>query len=445
MNLLTITLTVLSISILFFSAYKPKIGTVLYLIYMYMAPYLYIGGFIIYARSTAIIFLILFLFLFGKKMQQKDYTPFMPYITFLGLQLVLLFTSEIFIHSLNAWFTSCSTLFFILFLYGNIKTAPQNISLYSKTLFFTFCIITLYGLFLTTMPGFNPYQMMLQPIFGGEFNEAYAAGQSGLSTNTELIEGRLFGRISSVFSHPMAYGLNLGFFFIYCMLFLRNNPKLLITISILIFIAILTSGTRTPLVALAITSLIIIFYLHRFKYFIYGLIAFLVIWYGIPTISTESGEYIASIINPNDSNTQGSSLSMRLGQLQGCLDIIKYDWIFGKGYGWSNWYNITLGTHPKALWFESIIFTILVNTGICGFVIWAIFIRGFYVYAIRYIKDRYSRIMILSLLIYFLVYCTITGDFGINYMFIFYTIMLGMIQYSELEQIPNKEHTNATI
>lgn len=428
MELLPTILSVLTFLVLIFSILKPKIGAMLYLIYMYMAPYLYLNGFIIYSRTTAVLFFILFLFKFRNKLSAFDYKPFMPYIILLSLNFLLLFTSEKFIVSMNSWFTSVSSLFFILFLYGNIKTYPQTIKLYSNTLFYIFSFITIYGLLLTLTPGINPYQMIIQPLFGLEFNEAYAAGNSGLAAQTELAEGRLFGRISSVFIHPMTYGLNLGFFFIYSLYFLRNKPKILITVLSCIFLAIFTSGIRTPIAALAITCLIMILYIRKFKIFIYGICIFIIIIFVLPMIYPEANNYIMSIIDSNHSNIQGSSLSMRIEQLDGCFDIIKNNILTGKGYGWASWYNATYGTHPKLLWFESLIYIILVNNGIIGFFIWGYFIWKYYKYTINNFNNIFTRSIILGLLVYYLIYCTITGDFGINYMFIFYTIIIGLEQ-----------------
>ena len=397
-----------------------------YLIYMFLAPYIYIDGYIIYARTIALFFLILYLIKYGKILKKQDYKPLYPFLFLIIGNFFLLITSGILETSFNSWLFTFSYYCFALFLYGNIKTNPKATSFFSIALFVTFCIITAYGLFLTTMPGINPYLMFINPAFGMEFNEAYAAGNSGLSTNTELVEGRLFGRISSVFNHPMTYGLNLGFFFIYCLYFLRNRPKILICVLSCIFVAILVSGTRTPLGALAVTGLFIMLYMRKLKFFIYGMIAFIVLIYGAQMISEEAGEYMASIINSDDSQTKGSSISMRLSQFEGCLEIIKNDFIFGKGYGWSSWYNGTYGTHPKALWFESILFTVLVNTGIMGIILWGIMIWGYYKYAVLNINDLYTRTIILALMIYYLVYSLITGDFGINYLFIFYIVLLGI-------------------
>lgn len=429
MNLLAIILSILSLAIIFFLIIKPKIGALLFLIYMYMAPYLYIFGFMVYARATALIFLLVYLLKFKGMLNKADYAPFIPYTRFLILQFILLFTSSIFEYSIDKWFTSCASLFFVVFLYGNIKVYPKSIHLYSYAYFIIFSIITIYGLVLTLSPGINPYQMILQPLFGQEFNEAYAAGNSGLSTDTDLADGRLFGRISSLFSHPMAYGLNLGFFFIFSLYFLRNKPKTLILVLFAIVIAILTSGVRTPIAALAITCLLMLFYMRRFKAFIYGLLGIGCIVFIIPIIYPELLEYIMSIFNSSDSNVSGSSLSMRLKQLDGCLDIVKYDMLIGKGYGWTSLYNLIHGAHPKALFFESLVYSILVNTGIIGFIIWGIYIIEYYRYVVKTYNDRFSKTIMLSLLSYYLIYSTITGDyFGMSQFFVCFIILVGLMK-----------------
>ena len=392
----------------------------------------------IYARTTAVIFLLLFLVRFKNKLKKYDYKPFIPYILFLIFQFFLLFTSSVFINSLNTWFTSCANLFFILFLYGNMKVYPNAIHLYSYGLFVILCVITIYGLFLTLSPGINPYQMILQPLFGQEFNEAYAAGNSALSTNTDLADGRLFGRISSVFNHPMIYGLNLGYFFIYSLFFLRKKPKILILVLFVIIIAIITSGVRTPIVALSITYFAMLLYMRNFKIFLYSILFIGVIIVLISILYPESIDYILSIFNSDSSNIGGSNLSMRLDQMNGCFDIIRYDILTGKGYGWTALYNSIKGAHPKALWFESLIFVILVNTVVLGFLIWGVFIYKYYKYITNTFKYSFDRAIMLSLIFYYLIYCSITGDFGMNYFLLYFVILLGSIYKKDLELIIKK-------
>lgn len=66
-----------------------------------------------------------------------------------------------------------------------------------NTVIICICIASGYGLYLTTTNGVNPYQIAVMAANGEVWNADYAA----------VGGGRLFGRISSVFGHPMTYGL----------------------------------------------------------------------------------------------------------------------------------------------------------------------------------------------------------------------------------------------
>lgn len=422
----SIIFTLLSVCTIALSLLKPKYGALSYLIYMFFAPYLYIAGYIIYARTLAFLFLFFTLLLSKKSITKNKLKPLFPYITFLIWNLFFVINSEHFEYSFSYWLTNVSALFFIVFLYANMCNDINAIRLYKWTLFGICCVFTLYGIYLTTMPGLNPYQLLTAPMFGGEFNEAYAAGNSALSENTNLAEGRLYGRISSVFAHPMTYGLNLGFFFIYSIYLLKDNRKFLICVLLVILYAIFTSGIRTPIAALAVTLLAILLYMRSIKIFIVGLIAFLFIIYMLPIISPDSSEFIMSIINSNESVTSGSSLEMRLEQLEGGLEIIKDDLLFGKGYEWTHWYNNNIGMHQKCLWFESLIVSILVNTGFMGFILWGWFFIKYYKVAQTDIKDKQLRMCVLALFFYFFAYCSITGDFQIKNMYVFFIVLIGI-------------------
>ena len=106
--------------------------------------------------------------------------------------------------------------------------------------------------------------------------------------------------------------------------------------------------------------------------------------------------------------------------------IVRNDLLLGKGYGWTQWYNSTFGGHPKARFFESIIYCVLVNTGIVGFVLWGWFVVKYYFFAKVNIEDKFLRMAVLALLFYFLIYCGITGDFNIKNMFVFFVVMVGI-------------------
>lgn len=419
--------TILSISILVFLFVKPQIGALLYLIYMFLAPYMYIGGFMIYTKTTAALFLVLFILKFNKRVRRHDLIPFRPYLAFVGTQALLLLTSSEVDFSIDQWMLRISPFIFILFLHACIVVYPGSTRLFKWSLFCVMLVAVLYGLFLTTMPGLNPYKLLQLPLFGREFNEAYAAGNSGLSDITDLAEGRLFGRISSIFDHPMTYGLNLGLFFIYCFYLFKDRKEILYILSGLILIAVLTSGVRTTLGAIIITILFGLLFLKKIKYFVYVGLVFILVINVLPLVYPEATDYVMSIINSQESSTKGSSVEMRIDQLMGSYKIVENDIIIGKGYGWTTWYNKNFGTHPTALWFESLIYVILVDSGLIGFVIWTILLLSFYKYITKNYNDRYQKLTLLSLFVYFIVFCCITGDFGIQNVLVYYTILIGIM------------------
>lgn len=426
MELFIIILSVLSIAVLLGLIIKPKYGVALYIVYMYLAPWIYIGGFQIYKRTFSILLCGLFFFQYWKKMVKFDYRPLVPYMIFILLQILFVVTAQEFDVSFYWYMHTLCNFFFILYLYAVIVKEPSSIKLIKWTLFSVFCGITAYGIFLTTMPGLNPLKMIQMPIFGGEFNEAYAAGNSGNLNDTSLVDGRLFGRISSVFDHPMQYGLNLGLFAIYSLYLLRNKIKILVLIEIVILIAIIVSGVRTPIMALMVTILFFLLYLRKVKYMLIVAITGMLIFIILPTILPDSIDYIMSVFNSESSNTTGSSFSMRMMQLEGVIEIASENPLLGNGYGWHYFYNALHGAHPKALYFESLLFTAIVETGIIGIFIWVLFLSKYYKINLNISRDRIYQATLLSLMVFYLAYSFITGDMGINYMLVFYVVLLGM-------------------
>lgn len=428
MQILQIILSIFSILIITLIFVRPQKGILLYLIYFFLAPHLIIGSVVLGTRTEAILFLMAFLMTTYKKTPSVVYRQLKPFILFFALQTMLIpfsFDPEF---SFNTWCVSASQLIFVVFL-GALIYIDKNrfgTNIITNIFFIMFLIIIGYGLFLTTMPGLNPYQMLLQPIFGGSFNEAYAAGQSGNSSLTTLADGRLFGRISSLFSDPQKYALALGLFFIF--LFLYIKKKLFLVILLLASgIAIVTSGVRTPIAALGITGLFMLLYYRKYKYFVYSLFIVSILFYIVPLISSDAAEYIASIANSNDSNTNGSSLDMRISQLEACFNIIKQNPFFGNGIGWTSWYlEKHVGGHPQALYFESLLFSVMCNMGIIGIVIWCIFAISYIRTVSYYVSEKPKRTILYSLFVFYLAYTGITGDYGyLILMAIFYVIIMG--------------------
>lgn len=191
-------------------------------------------------------------------------------------------------------------------------------------------------------------------------------------------------------------------------------------------IAIVTSGVRTPIAALGITGLFMLLYYRKYKYFVYSLFVVGILFYIVPLISSDAAEYIGSIVNSNESDTKGSSIEMRISQFEACLDILKNNPLFGNGLGWTNWYIEKFGGHPKALYFESLLLSVMCNMGILGIIIWFAFVRSYIKTVNFYVSDKFKRTILFSLLLLYLTYTGITGDYGyLILMAVFYVFVMG--------------------
>lgn len=197
---------------------------------------------------------------------------------------------------------------------------------------------------------------------------------------------------------------------------------------IVILLAIVTSiflcGIRSPIGAFFVTILVFLLLSHRIKLMcqvgIVGGIAYLII-NSIPELSN----YVGSIFSDDKSNVSGSSFEMRLNQMEGCFWEIRNHLVFGKGFGWTNYYIDTYGDHPIMLAFESLIYVVLCNSGIVGVVIWIIFLLKLFRNTSRIVLNQDIVICSLTLTTYYITYSVITGEYGyMKYFMLFYTLIL---------------------
>lgn len=256
--------------------------------------------------------------------------------------------------------------------------------------------------------------------------------------------GRLFGRISSVFYHPMRYAffLGLSFFYIY-LLRLRSKIKKVPYLLFLFLIGsnVLICGVRSLLAAL-IGALTLSAIMMRNIRYIFIFISFLIISFFVISLTPLSG-YIDSIVSPQKSDTEisGSSLDMRLNQLDGALYEIRDNVILGKGYGWNRYYQKNNGDHPVLLAFESLLFVILCNNGLLGFIVWFIYFVIYYKYVNSRFLNLKEKTLFKSIMCFYIIFSFITGEYEYMWFFVlFFTFML-----SECGNSPNHLQLTSTI
>lgn len=397
-------------------------GICLYVAYMILVPYMNINlGIKLQWNMVNILLLFAYLIAHQKNAKNKQaisLKPFWPFLfLFIAQLLEMPFQDGVpFDYAFNGFRLSLMTYLILPFVVWNYSYEDEKLSSQLRTtVVICICIAFGYGLFLATTGGLNPYQMAIMAANGEEWNAGYA----------EIKGGRMFGRISSVFGHPMTYGLFLGMSLVYIYAireYLKKYMQLILLIGIIA--AIFLCGIRSPIGALFVTVLAYLLLTHRIKtMFQVGVVGIIV--YSIVAAVPDLNSYVASIFSDDKSEVAGSSFEMRFEQLQGCFHEIRNNPLFGKGYGWTGYYQENFGDHPVMLAFESLIYVVLCNSGYVGIVIWVIFLIRLFMNTLKIISNQDLIICSLCLVVYYLAYSTITGDYGyMKYLVLFYTLIL---------------------
>lgn len=405
-----------------YSFTNSKVSISLLICYMLFVPIVSIDLGPLHLGETAVLLLLLCI-TFIKNRSIIKHNGFSPFYPFFSIYLIFFFIlpfqsgveygyglTELLKVVLKSFTLPC-------LMWISYKSDNTVSNLYNKILIYSIIAICLYGLVLTTMPGINPWLISLLPIIGDEFNETYAFSD----------DGRLFGRISSFFLHPMTFGLFLCLSFIY-VLGTKERNKTIINISllILIFVNIITCGVRSAIAAILLGALFYLLLSRKIKIALTAVFLSLVSLYIIPYISGLEN-YIGSIFDFNNARgtVSGSSFDMRFEQLDGCFKEIKDCIFIGKGYGWCHYYVENNGAHPVLLCFESLFFSVMCQNGIIGLLA--------YIYmCVRVYKNKYMcqyekkyRYIIYTMVFVYLAFSMITGEYGyLKYLLIIYTIFL---------------------
>lgn len=403
--------------IVIFSFTKIGIGVALYLVYLLLVPYMQIriGVNFSYNLINALL-LAGFFWNFRSNLRGIKYRPFYPFVFYFFAMLMLMpFQRSVpFSVMMDFWFrTAFNCLVFPLILWNIMLKYPNTIKLFSTILTSCIVIASLYGLIVIYNKGVNPYLILMAKVNGIPLNIYYLQG------------GRLFGRVSSVFGHPMTYGVFLGFSLTYILSTITKcNRRLYLFIVILLVANVALCGVRSVIGGSLVA---VVFYLLRTRKISKFLYLFLFLSISMPLLNLIPGlnEYAGSIFDfdATSKDVGGSSYEMRFEQLRGALYEIQNCQFWGKGYAWNFYYQRLHGDHPVLLAFESLIFMVLCNSGFCGIVIWGIFVFLLFRTAVRCCGREFMWIETLT--VFYITYSCITGEYEYMKLFaIFYTIML---------------------
>lgn len=390
---------------------SPAFGCGLYLLYLILVPFLKIpiGNMVLQYNVVNLMILIICV------IRTRKIPSLPPFAKPFGI-LFLFFLCEIplqtkipFEVQFDAWRRDVM-LFFLypIAIYEVAKTWT------SKKNIINMCLIggsiaCLYSVYLTTMVGKNPYLSFMLAINGASFNDEYALAEN---------EGRLFGRISSVFSHPMIFGMFLTMFIIWVFNMRKEIGKCWVFFECLSILAAITCGVRSVIPSVFAAYLMYLFANRRVKVFASFVAIALLLLLAI-SLSPDMVSYFGSIVHSNNGAVQGSSYSQRWNQLLAAFDEIRNNPLWGNGYDWSGYYLAKNHIHPKLLGFESVILSLICNCGFVGVSIWAFCCLYYFAYMAK-IYDKNEVVDLRMLFIGYLAYSMVTGDYGyMKFLFIF--------------------------
>lgn len=419
-------LSLLSFLIIGLSILNIKWGSALFLVCTLVMPDFFISLGDSQIGKNVICVIVFFIFLFKCKMNKFEVlTSSLHFVLIYFLCFLLLIPIETdtpYAVQFRYYFTDlCSTLLLSVIINNIVERERKAFTLYRNILIGSIIVATVYGIILIFFDGINPYVFLFATSSG---DQDFVMDMTRYFTAEG--EGRIFGRISSVCYHPMryAYFLGLSLIFVYYIKNSLRKPLFWLLISLISINAVIC-GVRTVIAALFISAIYYVLFLKKLRMLFFAF-SFLLVAYSVVSLIPNVSQYLSSIIPSESTEGQvsGSSLEMRIEQLEGSFDEVGSSIITGKGYGWNKYYISKHGDHPVILSFESLLFIIICNGGILGIMIWIFFIALYLHYCYKHIRGSNVHIFI-SLLVYYLSFSVITGEYGyMEFFVLFYILML---------------------
>ncbi len=415
-------ITILSLLCLLLLFIKLEWGLGLYLLLWFLVPfyYLYLGGPIIGENLLSLIILVLLLVRSLKygNIKMDSFSMLSPFLFLFLAQAMFIpfhYSKMPFSIQFNDFRIDIMRLFLPFVILSIVRYDKSNAILFKNILYLAIAVATIYGIFLISMPGQNPYIDAINSILEYDIYDQSHILEEGVRT---------FGYISSVYPHVTEYGCFLIFSSVFLLYQFKRDktitPKLLFG---LVIVNVIICGSRSVLMAEGIVLFVYLCYNHQFKVLIIAVVLLIVTWLIIIRFVPNYLLYISSI---GDDSIGGSNIDVRWRQIQGCFEAIKDNPIFGLGYGWTGWFRYTFGRHPIMLSFESCLIQILCNNGIMGVIVWG----GMVVLVLKKVSKHFKgntefkKIISLLLIAYFS-YTFFTGDYGTFYnMMIFYALIV---------------------
>ncbi len=418
---------------------KASIGLII--AYLLLVPY----STFVYSFATIeinyIILLIFVLFVLKEGLNRKetfDFSLAKPFLIFCLFLLVGSLLSSIYSASLGlgsqlSYIRRFSIINFLIpIMLWHMCKNENDVFYFVRIIFVCMFIMGLYGIY-CFVTGFNPYVTGLSVLF---------AVQNNFDILGVIERAGLGGKIQSTTIHPMAWSVLLVMTLYASYIFFKTKSTILFYLFVvLIAFNLFVCNVRSGIVAFFV-GLFFLFPRYSSRSILIVLfIVLLVFIIGIDTsIFGDYQPFIDSIIYFNDpeKNIGGSSIELRISQLEGAIDLwINGGLLFGNGFGWCTDYNITYGDHPVLLAFESIIYRIIIESGLLGIILWVWFAYRLFKlnHSFCYSNEKKLRFdywLNNSFIISYIVFDIVTGIFGFNFFLIFLVLMIKNVRFKKI-------------
>lgn len=433
MNIIIPVITIWAFLIIVLAFINIKYSIYTYIAYLILVPNMQFSALGIQLSYNLVNITIIcsYLFKFGncnqnsnKEKTDLDFSIIAPFL-FLLLSLLIfsIFADEL---PFKAQFSTIRIVFLrtcvVPFVFLNVaKYDPEFTSNTKKVLIISLIIAGIYAIYLTRLNGSNPYTSFLANYFGGsDVAEAYSVFSTRLGFSSAA-------KIQSTMVHPMTYAFVLcSSILIISRELLIERKKIYLPILMLFAFNLLISGVRTGIAALITGCIYIIIASRKLKLLLLGIIV-ASIFYCVIQLDSDVSAVFASMIDVSGDkyDMHGSSIPMRLMQLDGTIaEIQKNGFWVGKGYGWTGYYIKTYGIHPVMGSFESLIFYVLLNSGVLGAICWSIFFLLIFRNNRKYLTSKQDVFLLDAYTIIYISYAIVTGEYGyISFFALFYTLL----------------------
>jgi hypothetical protein len=305
--------------------------------------------------------------------------------------------------------------FFIVFLCYNSIKSELDLKVLLKIILLSSVVMTLFG-FYNYITISNPYD--------GLISKAFDVVSSFDVYKLRVSEGDRF-RINSFTAHPITYGFVVAMLLLIFLADISNNliknKKTFILVSLLLFVNLLMTNSRTPLVAF-IAGLLLFIILKfdlrkKIKYFLISFFFGFLFYSTIPFVQDKVDSVIDIAVTGGEKE-EGSNVEMRMVQLAASYTYFIQSPIYGNGFGFIQ-EDLGWGSSEDRVYdsdlrgFESWFFVLLIESGILGIIANLLLVIGLVMYFLRNLKKtRLYSSLGLSITVMFVVFSLSTGNLG---------------------------------